>query len=88
MVSHINKNIFPIADKWLYMQGIILPNEHVCLTLSIFVDDASASHLNLDADSLQHTLILHTIWGKDHFIVVSGRYRKFLIFFSLSAIRV
>ena len=55
-------------------KGVILPDEEVTISLSIFVDETSAPSLNTGQAQLQHTLILHTVRGKDHFIVVSGDY--------------
>lgn len=41
----------------------------------MFVDNSSASRLNLVLPRLDFTLILHTALGKDHFISVTGEYR-------------
>ncbi|KAG1769780.1 DNase I-like protein [Suillus occidentalis] len=41
----------------------------------LFVDNSSASRLNLAPPRLDFTLILHTALGKDHFISVTGEYQ-------------
>ncbi|KAG1752256.1 DNase I-like protein [Suillus lakei] len=42
----------------------------------LFVDNSSASRLNLAPPHLDFTLILHTALGKDHFISISGEYQN------------
>jgi hypothetical protein len=58
-------------------QGLILPDEISYITFIAFVDNDSASKLNLGLKELEATLILHTILGKDHFISVTGEYGGF-----------
>ncbi|KAG7095842.1 hypothetical protein E1B28_006537 [Marasmius oreades] len=55
--------------------GLLLPNDVVEIALTVFVDDRTASKLNLGSKNLDCTLILHTLLGKDHFITVSGKYQ-------------
>ena len=61
------------------MQGLLLPNEVAEITLTAFVDNAVASLLNRRPRDLSGTLILHTVMGKDHFILISGEYRAFFL---------
>ncbi|EJD01693.1 DNase I-like protein [Fomitiporia mediterranea MF3/22] len=68
----------PAFVPWLSAEpqmGIILPYEELSIKLTAYVDENSASALNVGNAQLQHTLILHTFRGKDHFIVVTGEYR-------------
>lgn len=44
------------------------------ISLTAYVDTDSASKLNLRPKELEVTLILHTIFGKDHFISITGEY--------------
>lgn len=44
--------------------------------VSSFVDNASAANLNVGPSHLEHTLILHTALGKDHFISITGDYER------------
>ncbi len=46
------------------------------MTLRAEVDNATAALLNLRPKDLSGTLILHTMFGKDHFVSLSGEYRK------------
>lgn len=62
------------------MQGLLLPNEVAEITLTAFVDNAVASLLNRRPRDLSGTLILHTVMGKDHFILLSGEYRAFFLY--------
>ncbi|THH05204.1 hypothetical protein EW145_g4967 [Phellinidium pouzarii] len=67
----------PVLPGWLSVtqhMGILLPNEMLSLRFTAFVDDVSAPALNVGLTQLQHTLILHTLHGKDHFISVTGNY--------------
>ncbi|KAJ3502590.1 hypothetical protein NLJ89_g8815 [Agrocybe chaxingu] len=68
----------PIHPEWLQihpMAGVLLPDEVTEIILRAYVDDATASILNLRPKDLSGTLILHTVLGKDHFISVSGEYQ-------------
>ena len=60
-------------------QGLLLPNEVAEITLTAFADNAVASLLNRRPRDLSGTLILHTVMGKDHFILISGEYRAFFL---------
>ncbi|KAL5507754.1 hypothetical protein ACEPAH_5372 [Sanghuangporus vaninii] len=65
--------------QWLSAEprmGIVLPDEELSILLTICVDETSAPGLNTGEAELQHTLILHTLRGKDHFLVVSGNYKR------------
>ncbi len=44
------------------------------------IDDYTAGLLNLRSKDLSTTLILHTMFGKDHFISISGEFRQFYLF--------
>ncbi|KAJ7766342.1 DNase I-like protein [Mycena maculata] len=66
-----------VHPDWLEvepMTALLLPNEVVQITLTAYIDNASASRLNIDHKELDCTLILHTVMGKDHFIAVSAEY--------------
>ncbi|KAF9255983.1 DNase I-like protein [Marasmius fiardii PR-910] len=67
-----------LHPKWLNVSpvtGLLLPNEVAEIILSVFVDDRTASKLNLGPKNLDCTLIMHTLLGKDHFITISGQYQ-------------
>ncbi|KAF5384264.1 hypothetical protein D9615_003431 [Tricholomella constricta] len=67
-----------IHPEWLRiepMQAMLLPDEVAYITLTAYVDNKSASKLNLGARDLDTTLILHMMMGKDHFITVTGQYQ-------------
>ncbi|KAF9460415.1 Endonuclease/exonuclease/phosphatase [Collybia nuda] len=67
-----------IHPQWMSitpMHGLILPSEVALITLTAYVDNNSAPTLNLSPKTLEATLILHTILGKDHFISVTGEYQ-------------
>ncbi|KAK6974368.1 inositol polyphosphate 5-phosphatase OCRL-1 [Favolaschia claudopus] len=66
-----------IHPDWLKvepMTALLLPDELVYITLTAYVDNDSASRLNIDHKELECTLILHTVMGKDHFIAVTAEY--------------
>ena len=56
------------------MQGVLLSNETIQITVRAYIDNAMALTLNQGPRDLSATLILHTVLGKDHFISVSGEY--------------
>jgi len=56
------------------MQGVLLPNDIIQITVRAYIDNAMALVLNQRPRDLSATLILHTVLGKDHFISVSGEY--------------
>lgn len=57
------------------MQGVLLSNETIQVTVRAYIDNATALILNQGPRDLSATLILHTVLGKDRFISVSGEYR-------------
>ncbi|KAI6041460.1 DNase I-like protein [Pisolithus marmoratus] len=66
------------APPWLHIEplvGLLQPKETAAITIVAYVDDVTASKLNLRPPRLGCTLILHTALGKDHFISVSGHYQ-------------
>lgn len=68
----------PICPQWLKIDpvvGLLRPGESSTITVTVFVDNSSASRLNLLPPRLDFTLILHTALGKDHFISVTGEYQ-------------
>ncbi|KAG2040787.1 Endonuclease/exonuclease/phosphatase [Suillus americanus] len=68
----------PICPQWLKIDpvvGLLRPGELSTTTVTVFVDNSSASRLNLAPPRLDFTLILHTVLGKDHFISVTGEYQ-------------
>ncbi|KAG1888407.1 DNase I-like protein [Suillus subluteus] len=68
----------PICPQWLKIDsvvGLLRPGECSTTTVTVFVDNSSASQLNLAPPRLDFTLILHTALGKDHFISVTGEYQ-------------
>lgn len=58
----------------IFMQGLLLSNETIEITVRAYIDNAMALILNQGPRDLSATLILHTVLGKDHFISVSGEY--------------
>ncbi|KZT26139.1 DNase I-like protein [Neolentinus lepideus HHB14362 ss-1] len=68
----------PIHPLWLEIEpttGLLLPGETTDIRITVHVTKESASELNLRSRKLDCTLILHTIFGKDHFITVHGEYQ-------------
>lgn len=68
----------PICPQWLKIHpvaGLLRPGELSTIIVTVFVDNSSASQLNLAPPRLNFTLILHTALGKDHFISVTGEYQ-------------
>lgn len=63
------------AEIILNIQGIILPNESITLTLTAYIHNELAQTFNLGMDHLQETIILRTERGRDHFVILSGAYR-------------
>ena len=63
--------LFMIAT---HMQGVLLSNETIQITVRAYIDNTMALILNQGPRDLSATLILHTVLGKDHFISVSGEY--------------
>ena len=55
-------------------QGLLLSGESTDIRLTAFVDASAAARMNLEAVRLEDTLILHTAFGKDHFISIAGKY--------------
>jgi len=58
------------------MTGLLLPKELLEITLTAIVDNDVAAEVNLGPRDLNCTLILHTVMGKDLFLVVSATYRE------------
>ncbi|KAF7343256.1 Inositol polyphosphate 5-phosphatase OCRL-1 [Mycena venus] len=66
-----------VHPDWLKvepMTALLLPDELMYITLTAYIDNESASRLNIDHKELECTLILHTVMGKDHFIAVTAEY--------------
>ncbi|KAF8189113.1 Endonuclease/exonuclease/phosphatase [Mycena galopus ATCC 62051] len=66
-----------VHPDWLKvepMTALLLPDELAYITLTAYIDNASAARLNMDNKALECTLILHTVMGKDHFIAVTAEY--------------
>ncbi|KAL4243376.1 inositol 1,4,5-trisphosphate 5-phosphatase type II family protein [Abortiporus biennis] len=70
----------PVHPPWLRlptMTGLIQPGEKLTIPITVTVDSKNAYRLNTTGSGrLEDTLILHTMFGKDHFISVRGRYQK------------
>ncbi|KAK7460941.1 hypothetical protein VKT23_008869 [Stygiomarasmius scandens] len=67
-----------VHPKWLKispMTGLLLPKELLEITLTATVDNDVAAELNLSPRNLNCTLILHSVMGKDLFLVVSATYQ-------------
>ncbi|KAJ3779009.1 DNase I-like protein [Lentinula raphanica] len=63
---------------WLsasHMTGLLLPNERIEILLTAFVNNKTASRLNLGPRDLNCTLVIHTLMGKDHFIEIQAKYQ-------------
>ncbi|KAJ6552223.1 DNase I-like protein [Mycena vulgaris] len=66
-----------VHPDWLKVEPItalLLPDELTYITLTTYIENASASRLNIEHKNLECTLILHTVMGKDHFIAVTAEY--------------
>lgn len=59
------------------MQGFLQPGEQVELNFTVCILPSNAQDLNIHRETLECTLILHTLLGKDHFLVVTGQYSVF-----------
>jgi hypothetical protein len=55
------------------LKGLLLPGEEKTLQLTIFVSNSIAAPLNLRTQRLS-TLLIHTLFGQDLFLSVSGEY--------------
>ncbi|KZT64220.1 DNase I-like protein [Daedalea quercina L-15889] len=60
-----------ISASWL---GLLLPGECMAVKMSTRIDTTLATKLNSSETRLEHTLILHTALGKDHFVTVVAKY--------------
>ncbi|KAI0357724.1 DNase I-like protein [Trametes cingulata] len=58
------------------MTGLVLPGETAHITLTIYIDNPTASRLNLGQTRLEETLVLHTALGRDHFVALTGEYER------------
>ncbi|KAH7876930.1 uncharacterized protein C8R40DRAFT_1248743 [Lentinula edodes] len=67
--------LFPSWLSASHTTGSLLPNERIEIVLTVFVDNAIASRLNLGPRDLNCTLIIHTLMGKDHFVAVTAKYQ-------------
>ncbi|KAF4576228.1 hypothetical protein EYR40_000468 [Pleurotus pulmonarius] len=56
-------------------EGLLLPSEVALITLEINIGPKEAPTLNLGSKVLGAALILHTAFGKDHFISVGAEYQ-------------
>lgn len=57
-------------------QGVLLPHETAIINFTAYINNSTASVLNLTSKNLEAILILHTVLGQDSFITVSGEYRQ------------
>jgi hypothetical protein len=55
-------------------QGFLLPGEEKTLQFTVFVSNTIAAPLNLRIQELSTLLIVHTLFGQDRFLSVSGEY--------------
>ncbi|KAF4603303.1 hypothetical protein EYR38_003716 [Pleurotus pulmonarius] len=58
-----------------FINGLLLPSEVALITLEINIGPKEAPTLNLGSKVLGAALILHTAFGKDHFISVGAEYQ-------------
>ncbi|KAF5365199.1 hypothetical protein D9758_005326 [Tetrapyrgos nigripes] len=72
--AHQELELHPNWLKISPMTGLLLPKELIEITLTAMVDNDIASELNTGLRDLSSTLILHTLMGKDLFVVVSATY--------------
>ncbi|KAJ6625186.1 DNase I-like protein [Mycena sp. CBHHK59/15] len=70
----VESSVHPDWLKVEPMTALLLPDELIYITLTAYIDNDSASRLNIDCKELDCTLILHTVMGKDHFIAVTAEY--------------
>ncbi|EIM92905.1 DNase I-like protein [Stereum hirsutum FP-91666 SS1] len=68
------------------MTGFLLPGEQCDLSFTVLVSRINAQDLNVRRETLDSTLILHTLLGKDHFISLSGQYASTCFGNSLSVL--
>ncbi|KAF7440117.1 hypothetical protein PC9H_000461 [Pleurotus ostreatus] len=67
-----------ISPEWLRilpLNGLLLPSEVASINLEINIETKEAATLNLGPKVLGAALILHTAFGKDHFISVGAEYQ-------------
>ncbi|KAL4269489.1 Inositol polyphosphate-related phosphatase domain-containing protein [Pleurotus pulmonarius] len=70
-----NETISPEWLRILPLNGLLLPSEVALITLEINIGPKEAPTLNLGSKVLGAALILHTAFGKDHFISVGAEYQ-------------
>jgi len=76
-----------IHPDWLSITpitGFLLPNDKITIEFTAYVDNGSASKMNLVEKHIDYTLILHTALGQDYFITVNGEYQHTCFANSLS----
>jgi inositol polyphosphate 5-phosphatase INPP5B/F len=57
-----------------WLQGLLLPQENMKITIRVLVSQKLAAELNLGSRRLDHTLIIRLALGRDLFLAVSGEY--------------
>ncbi|XP_071623590.1 type II inositol 1,4,5-trisphosphate 5-phosphatase [Heliangelus exortis] len=65
------------SKKWLAAnpsKGFLHPGAEETVTLEVFVNKLTATHLNSGEEKLEDILVLHLHRGKDYFISVTGNY--------------
>lgn len=58
------------------LHGLLEPGQSAPLRFSFYVDPDSAYNFNLDRDRVEDIVVVHVEGGRDHFIAVSGAFRK------------
>ncbi|KAI0074264.1 DNase I-like protein [Panus rudis PR-1116 ss-1] len=69
----------PVHPDWLSiepLQSLLRPGETLSIELRSYVDKDLAARLNAGPGKLEDTLILHTSFGKDHFVAVAGEFQR------------
>ncbi|PCH36777.1 DNase I-like protein [Wolfiporia cocos MD-104 SS10] len=68
-----------IHPEWITierMTGLVPQGSDTDITISLFIGDSLATCLNSGNPELACTLIMHTAYGKDHFITVAAKYER------------
>lgn len=68
-----------ICKPWIRIRptsGILMPGESTQIKFYFYADQLSAYKFNYDLDHVEDIIVIHVEGGRDHFVSVSGFFRK------------